>query len=170
MFDDDFGLDDGDLDLEGEVSESRIQRLVEGKRRLEAKMAVSGPRKQRRIARYLSRIEKVLDKTGYAEAAAAGQLAAATAGIEGVDGMVFEKQPSPGPGRLKKAKYISTVSRKPLVDGVDGLVFENQPPPGPGRLSRGQTDYSALYMILGIEAPSDPRIHPLRVVRGELDK
>ena len=136
MFDDDLGLNDGDLDLGGEVSESRIQRLIEGKRRLEAKMAVSGPREQRRIARYLSRIEKVLAKTDYAEAAAAGQLAAVAAGIE----------------------------------GVDGMVFENQPPPGPGRLSRGQTDYSVLYRILGIEAPSDPRIHPLRVVRGEFDK
>ena len=108
MFDDDLGLDDGDLDLGGEVSESRIQRLIEGKRRLEAKMAVSGAREQRRIARYLSRIEKVLDKSN----------------------------------------YISTVRRKPLVDGVSGMVFENQPPPGPGRLSRGQTDLSALYVLL----------------------
>ena len=136
MFDDDLGLDDGHMDLEGEVSESRIQRLVEAKRRLEVKMAVSGARERRRSARRLSRIDKVLAKTGYAEAAAAGQLAAAAAGIE----------------------------------GVDGMVFENQPPPGPGRLSWGQTDYSALYLTLGIEAPSDPRIHPIRVVRGEFGK
>jgi hypothetical protein len=129
MFDDDLGLDDGDLDLGGEVSESRIQRLVESKRRLEVKMAVSGAREQRRIARRLARIDKVLDKSN-----------------------------------------ISTVRRKPIVDGVDGMVFEKQPPPGPGRLSWGQTDYSALYLILGIEAPSDPRIHPIRVVRGDSDK
>lgn len=163
MFDDDLGLDDGDLDLGGEVSESRIQRLVEGKRRLEVKMAVSGPREQRRIARYISRIEKVLDKSNISTVRRKPI-------VDGVDGMVFEKQPSPGPGRLKKAKYISTVRRKPLVDGVGGMVFEKQPPPGPGRLSWGQTDYSALYLILGIEAPSDPRIHPIRVVRGEFDK
>lgn len=68
------------------------------------------------------------------------------------------------------AGYISSVRRKPLVDGVDGMVFENQPPPGPGRLSLGQTDYSALYMILGIEVPSDPRIHPIRAVKGDSDK
>jgi hypothetical protein len=123
MFDDDlYGLDDDDFGLEEEeefgVSERRINRLLARKRKLEAMMAVSGPRKQRRIARRLARIDKVLAKTGYAEAAAAGQLAAAAAGIEGVGGLMFQAQSPPGLGRLLRLPFYPTVAS-------DGVVTSN---------------------------------------------
>ena len=120
MFDDDlYGLDDDDFGLEEEaefgVSERRIQRLLGRKRKLEAMMAVSGPRKQRRIARRLAKIDKILARTGYAEAAAAGQLSAAAAGIEGVGGLMFQAQSPPGLGRLLRLPFYPTVASNGVV-------------------------------------------------------
>jgi hypothetical protein len=87
MYDDLYG-DEFDDDEFG-ISQNRVQRLLKRKAKLEAMMAVSSPGKQRRIARRLNRINNILERSGYSQQAAAGNLAAAAAGIEGIGGLQF---------------------------------------------------------------------------------
>lgn len=116
MFDDDlYGDDDLMEDSEFGASERRIQRLLARKAKLQAMMAVSGPAKQRRIAQRLARIDAILSKTGYNDAAAAGQLEAAAAGIEGIGGLMFQAQSPPGLGRLLRLPFYPIVATNGVV-------------------------------------------------------
>ena len=116
MFDDDlYGDDDLMEDSEFGASERRIQRLLARKAKLQAMMAVSGPAKQRRIAQRLARIDAILSKTGYNDAAAAGQLEAAAAGIEGIGGLMFQAQSPPGLGRLLRLPFYPVVATNGVV-------------------------------------------------------
>jgi len=110
MYDDDLMDDEFGDDDEFGASERRINRLLQRKAKLQAMLPISGPNKQRRIIRRLKRIDKVLAKTGYAEAAAAGQLANAAAGIEGIGGLMFQAQSPPGLGRLLRLPFYPDVA------------------------------------------------------------
>lgn len=101
MFDNDLYGDDDEFG----IAENRVQRLLQRKAKLQALMAVSGPRKQAAIQRRLARIDAVLSKTGYSEAQAAGQLASAAAGVEGIGGLMFQAQSPPGLGRLLRLPF-----------------------------------------------------------------
>lgn len=101
MFDNDLYGDDDEFG----IAENRVQRLLQRKAKLQALMAVSGPRKQAAIQRRLARIDAVLSKTGYSEAQAAGQLAAAASGVEGIGGLMFQAQSPPGLGRLLRLPF-----------------------------------------------------------------
>jgi hypothetical protein len=122
MYDDLYGIDEEDeFGLEEDefgVSERRIARLMARKRKLEAMMSVSGPAKQRRIARRLARINSILARTGYSEEAAAGQLAAAAAGVEGVGGLMFQAQSPAGVGRLLRLPFYPTTATAGVVTGA----------------------------------------------------
>jgi hypothetical protein len=113
MYDDLYG-DDYEDDEFG-ISENRVERLLGRKRKLEAMMAVSGPGKQRRIARRLKRINSVLSRSGYSQAAAAGGLAAAAAGVEGIGGLQFQAQSPPGVGRLLRLPFYPTTANAGVV-------------------------------------------------------
>jgi hypothetical protein len=101
IFDNDLYGDDDEFG----IAENRVQRLLHRKAKLQALMAVSGPRRQAAIQRRLARIDAVLSKTGYSEAEAAGQLAAAASGVEGIGGLMFQAQSPPGLGRLLRLPF-----------------------------------------------------------------
>ena len=113
MYDDLYG--DEFEDDEFGISQNRVQRLLRRKAKLEAMMAVSGPGKQRRIARRLNRINNILERSGYAQQAAAAGLAAAAAGIEGVGGLQFQAQSPPGVGRLLRLPFYPTTATNGVV-------------------------------------------------------
>lgn len=104
MYDDDL------MDEEFGASERKIARLLKRKAKLQAMLQVSGPAKQRRIMRRLQKIDRILARTGYAEAAAAGQLATAAAGVEGIGGLMFQAQAPPGLGRLLRLPFYPNVA------------------------------------------------------------
>jgi hypothetical protein len=116
MFDNDLYGDDDEFG----IAENRVQRLLQRKAKLQALMAVSGPRKQAAIQRRLARIDAVLSKTGYSEAQAAGQLASAAAGIEGIGGLMFQAQSPPGLGRLLRLPFYP-------VNGNPAAITSNGP-------------------------------------------
>jgi hypothetical protein len=113
MYDDLYG-DEFDDDEFG-ISQNRVQRLLKRKAKLEAMMAVSSPGKQRRIARRLNRINNILERSGYSQQAAAGNLAAAAAGIEGIGGLQFQAQSPPGVGRLLRLPFYPTTATNGVV-------------------------------------------------------
>jgi hypothetical protein len=111
MFDNDLYGDDDEFG----IAENRVQRLLQRKAKLQALMAVSGPRKQAAIQRRLARIDAVLSKTGYSEAQAAGQLASAAAGVEGIGGLMFQAQSPPGLGRLLRLPFYPVNSNASAI-------------------------------------------------------
>ena len=116
MYNDDFyGEDDDMMDDEFGISERRVQRLLKRKAKLEAMMAVSSPARQRLIAARLNRINRVLERTGYTQQAAAGNLAAAAAGVEGIGGLQFQAQSPPGVGRLLRLPFYPTTATNGVI-------------------------------------------------------
>ncbi len=113
MYDDLYG--DEFEDDEFGISQNRVQRILRRKAKLEAMMAVSSPGKQRRIARKLQRINNILERSGYSQQAAAGNLAAAAAGIEGIGGLQFQAQSPPGVGRLLRLPFYPTTATNGVV-------------------------------------------------------
>ena len=110
-YNDDFGLDDEEFG----IAESRVERLLAKKAKLQALLAVSGPMRQRRIARHIERIDNVLARAGYSEADAAGQLASAAAGVEGIGGLMFQAQSPPGLGRLLRLPFYATTGTTGVI-------------------------------------------------------
>jgi len=114
MYDDyELGYDDddfGDEDDEFGITERRVQRLLRRRQRLLAKMQVVGPRRQRRIAKKLARIDRVLAKSGFTAQMAASGDAIAASGIQGVGGQMFQAESPPGLGRLVRLPFYPDVA------------------------------------------------------------
>ena len=122
MFDDDI------MDDEFGASDRRIARLIKRKAKLQAMLQVAGPAKQRRILKRLARIDKVLARTGYAQEAAAAQLATAAAGVEGVGGLMFQAQSPPGLGRLLRLPfYPNTAHTGTITAGGQNAASSTNP-------------------------------------------
>jgi len=128
--DDDFGDDfeDDDFGDEYGISERRVARLMKRRARLQALLPISGPSRQRRIMRRLSRIDKVLARTGVTQQMQASQAAIAAAGIEGVGGLSFQAMSPPGLGRLLRLPfYPATAHTGSTTQGGDNAASTTNP-------------------------------------------
>jgi hypothetical protein len=105
-YDDDFGDDDDD---EYGLTERRAAKLIRRRAKLEALLPVVRPHRQKKIAKRMQRIDRILAKSGYtADQQGAADLIAAS-GIEGVGGLMFQAESPPGLGRLVRLPFYPTV-------------------------------------------------------------
>ncbi len=129
MYDDDFGdeFDDFGDDHFG-ISERRIARIMERRSKLVSLIPLSGPGKQRRIARRIKRIDALLARKGVSQQMAAAAASAAAAGIEGIGGLHFTAMSPPGIGRLLRLPfYPDTAHVGTTTQGGDDAASTTNP-------------------------------------------
>ena len=120
-YDDEFGDDLDDFgDDEFGASERRIARLLKRRAKLESLMPVVRPGRQKRIARRLARIDRVLERSGYSSSQAAIADSMSASGIEGVGGLMFQAEAPPGLGRLVRLPFYPTTANA-LTDTAGGV-------------------------------------------------
>jgi len=126
MYDQDLmGMDEDEFG----ASERRIARLLRRKAKLEALLpAVRSPGRQRRIARRLQRIDRVLAKSGYSAGQSAAADMAAYYGVEGVGGLGFQVASPPGLGRLVRLPFYPDVANaQTTTAGGAGIASNTNP-------------------------------------------
>jgi hypothetical protein len=135
---DDYGIDEEDeLGLEDDefgLTERRAARLLKRRAKLEALLPVVRPQRQRRIAKRLARIDRILAKHGFTAQQQFLKDSVAASGVEGVGGLMFQAEGPPGLGRLVRLPFypiapndLTTTSNGVGVASATNPVFIDSP-------------------------------------------
>jgi hypothetical protein len=129
---DDYGIDEEDeLGLEDDefgLTERRAARLLKRRAKLEALLPVVRPARQRRIAKRLARIDRILAKHGFTAQQQFLKDSVAASGVEGVGGLMFQAEGPPGLGRLVRLPfYPVTANALTTTSGGVGVASATNP-------------------------------------------